>query len=1083
MNANESILKTALNYQFPVVAIGTAAKEIDVLKNVISDFPANSGMAYIIFENLSSSQSPNLAEMLLENAKMPVIEIVHDINIQPNNIYIIPENNVLILENGLLQLKPTIRSSKVNNCLDTFFESVGHAYQSYAIGLMLTWTPSDGSTGLKKLKEAGGSTIALVTKGGFIQNSITSEYIDHFVSANDIGDKLLQIHESKLVTHSYEDKDNTADEQKLFEEIISILLQKTGTNFQHYKHTTLRRRIAKRMVVTKQETTEKYLNLLKNNSKEQDFLFDDILIPVTYFFRDQQAFDNLCENTFPSLIESLTIPVLRIWSAGCSTGEEAYSIAICIHDYLEKMNKPEIKVQIIASDLSEKCISKARAGVYTQQDVKNISENRLKKYFTKRDNSFHVNKVIRDMCVFAVHDLTKDVPFAKIDFISCRNVLIYFDTELQNQVLASFHYALRDKGILFLGKSEWAQHVPHLFTAIENNDKIYSRKTIFPLDRKEIFRSDFSTNHITKKVLESIPNEKDYRKIASDILLEQFSPAAVIINEELEIVHFHGDTSPFLQPASGKPSFNILNMVRNELEFELRNYILKARNEKKNFSGEFTVVKKQPFLTSFEVIYLPNHTELLLIIFCKKANDLKIEQTAGFNPEHTQRLEKELTQLRGDFKKVTEEQQIYFEELQTSNEELLSSTEELQMMNYQLESATIELRSNNEELSCINDELKDRREELASMRNFYESIVKTIREPLIIIDKNFTIKSANPSFYAYFKTTEEQTEGLSILEIGNSHWNVPAFKESILKKTGQKDVVENFKMQFDFDSIGKKTILINASPIVNSNPNGMILIALEDITDLEQSHESLKMKNSELQVYNKQLESFTAAASESLLEPIRKIYMFGKKVLDGEKTLTETGKHNLNRLLSSAVNMNQLIEDVIDYSKINFGQKEFKKTDLNLLLRKTINDIKTVKKEQKAVLNIAPLPTLRIIPLQMQQLFAHLISNSIKYAKQTTAPEITIGVENVSAEEIIDFGANPEINYIKLFVSDNGIGFSKNFETLIFNPFYKLHSNDEQYGSGLGLTFVQKIVYNHKGFIKVSSEPNKGTIVYIYLPS
>ncbi|MBW1656106.1 CheR family methyltransferase [Flavobacterium quisquiliarum] len=1082
MNTNESILKTALNYQFPVVAIGTAAKEIDLLKNIISDFPADTGMAYIIFEDLSSSQSSNLAEILLLNSKMPVIEIVHDINIKPNNIYIVPENNLLVLENGLLQLKPTIRSSKVNNCLDTFFESIGHAYQSYSVGLMLTWTPSDGSTGLKKLKEAGGSTIAVLTKGGFTQNAVTSEYIDYFVSAADVGEKLLQIHESKLVTHSYEDKENTADEQELFEEIISILLQKTGTDFQHYKHTTLRRRIAKRMVVTKQETTEKYLSLLKTNSNEQDFLFNDILIPVTYFFRDQQAFDNLCENTFPSLIENLTIPVLRIWSSGCSTGEEAYSIAICIHDYLEKINRLEVKVQIIASDLSEKCISKARAGIYTQQDVKNISENRLEKYFTKRNNSFHVNKVIRDMCVFAVHDLTKDAPFAKIDFISCRNVLIYFDNDLQNQVLATFHYALRDKGILFLGKSEWAHHVPHLFTAIDKTDKIYTRKTVLQLDRNQVFRSDFITNPFTKEIQENFPNEKDYRKIASDILLEQFSPAAVIINEELEIVHFHGDTSPFLQPASGKPSFNILNMVRNEVEFELRNYILKARNEKKNFSGEFTEVKKQPFLTSFEVIYLPNHTELLLIIFCKRTNDRKNEQIGNLNPEHTSQIEKELTQLRGDFKKVTEEQQIYFEELQTSNEELLSSTEELQIMNYQLESSTIELQSNNQELSCINDELKDRREELATMRNFYESIVKTIREPLIIIDKNFTIKSANPSFYAYFKTTEEQIEGLSILEIGNSHWNIPAFKESVLKKTSQKDLVENFKIQFDFDGIGKKTILINASPIVNSNPDGMILLALEDITDLEQSHESLKMKNSELKAYNKQLESFTAAASESLLEPIRKMYMFGKKVLDGEKALTENGRHNLSRLLSSAVNMNKLIEDVIDYSKINFVQKEFKKTDLNLLLKKTINDIKTVKSEQKAVINITTLPTLRIIPLQLQQLFTHLISNSIKYAKQTTVPEITIGVENVSAEEIIDFGANPGINYIKLFVSDNGIGFSKNFETLIFDPFYKLQ-NDNQYGSGLGLTLVQKIVYNHKGFIKISSEPNKGTIVYIYLPS
>ncbi|MCP2025273.1 two-component system CheB/CheR fusion protein [Flavobacterium sp. HSC-32F16] len=1084
MNTNEILTETNSKTQFPVVAIATAANEIDVLKNMLSDLPPDSGMAYLIFQDLSLNQSDNLAEAISANSKIPVIEIIQQIDIKPNNIYIIPENNFLILENGILKLKSRNRSSKVNNCLDIYFEAVGQTFQSYAVGLMLTWTSFDGSAGLKKLKENGGSTIAVVSKNGFIQNAVTSEYIDYFVSPGDITEKLVQIHESKLATHSYEEKENTAAEKKLFDEIISILFQKTGTNFQHYKDTTLRRRIAKRMVVTKQETTEMYLKFLKNNTIEQDLLFNDILIPVTYFFRDQKAFDNLCGNTFPSLIDSLKTDVIRVWCAGCSTGEEAYSIAICIHDYLEETNRTNIKVQIIASDLSQKCIANARAGNYTAQDVKNISETRLEKYFTKRDNSFHVNKIIRDMCVFAVHDLTKDTPFAKIDFISCRNVLIYFDTELQNQVLSSFHYALRDQGILFLGKSEWAQNVPHLFTAIDQTDKIYTRKTFLQLHQKEIYTTTNTVKHITKGIEQSIPDEKDYRKIASDILLEQFSPAAVIINEDLEIIHFHGDTSPFLQPASGKPSFNILNMVRDELEFELRNYILKARNEKKNYSGEFTEVKKQPFLTSFEVIYLPNHTELLLIIFCKKNNiPAKNEQIGASNPDHTQQIEKELTQLRGDFKRVTEEQQLYFEELQTSNEELLSSTEELQIINYQLESLTIELLSNNEELSCINDELKDRREELALMRNFYESIVKTIREPLLIIDKNFIIKSANPSFYNYFKTTEEKTEGLSVLEIGNSHWNVPAFKESILKKTSRNEIVENFKIQFDFDVIGKKTILINASPIVNSTPNGMILLAIEDSTDLEQSNESLKIKNLELQAYNQQLESFTFAASESLLEPIRKIYMFGKKVLDGEKILTETSRHNLSRLLSSAVNMNQLIEDVIDYSKINFGRKDLKKTDLNILLKKIINDLKTPKTGQKPLIKINALPTLYIIPSQMHQLFTHLISNSIKYAKQTAAPEITIGIENVSAEELIDFGADPSINYVKLFVSDNGIGFSKNFETLIFNPFYKLHSNDQQYGSGLGLTLVQKIVYNHKGFIKVSSEPSKGTIVFIYLPA
>lgn len=1086
MKTNEVTSEKNIQHNFPVVAVGTAAKEIDLLKNVLSHFPADSGMAYIIFEDLSSPQSENLAATLSADSKMPIVEIIHDINIQPDTIYLIPENNLLAAENGTLQLKYANRSSKTSNCFDIFFQAIGETYQKYSVGVMLAWTPFDGSKGLKKLKEAGGATLAAVSKGGFVQNETTTAYIDHFVCPHEVTGKLRDIHKSKILTHSYEEKEAIPDEQELFEQIASILLQKTGTDFQHYKHTTLRRRIAKRMVATKQETIERYLNVLKNNEAEQDLLFNDLLIPVTYFFRDQEAFDNLCKNTFPSLIDNIASGTIRIWCAGCSTGEEAYSIAICIHDYLETVDKTAVKVQIIASDLSKKCISKARAGIYSLQDVKNISDARLEKYFNKKDNSFHVSKAIRDMCIFAVHDMTKDAPFSKIDFISCRNVLIYFDADLQNAVLSSFHYSLRDNGILFLGKSEWAHHVPHLFTAIDKTDKIYSRKKVPQLQPKEKFHSEYPANTGIKQHIQTDSNEKDYKKIASDILLEQFSPAAVVINEDLEIVYFHGDTSPFLQPAPGKPSFNILNMVRDELKFELRNYILKARNAKRNFSGEYTAAKNQSFMTSFEIIYLPNHPELLLIIFCRKMNNPdNTERTQGIDPDYTKQIEKELTQLRGDFKEVTEEQQIYFEELQTANEELLSSTEELQIINYQLEASAIELRSNNAELSCINDELKEHREELASMRNFYESIVKTIREPLIIIDKNYIVKSANPAFYDYFKTQEEDTEGFSILEIGKSHWNIPSFKESILKKTTQNEIVKSLKLQFDFDVIGKKTILINASPIVNSAPAGMILIALEDITELEKSNESLKIKNAELHAYNKQLESFTSAASESLLEPIRKIYMFGKKVLDSEKTLSETGKYNLNRLLSSANNMNQLIVDVIEYSKINFNRKDkdFKKTDLNAVLKKTVNNLKTAINEKKPIIHLGPLPTLHVIPLQMQQLFSHLINNSIKYAKEGSVSEITVGAENAAPEEIIGFGANPEVNYVKLSVSDNGIGFNKDFEALIFNPFYKLQSNEAQYGSGLGLTLVQKIVYNHKGYIKVWSEPNKGTIVSIYLPS
>ncbi|PBJ10174.1 CheR family methyltransferase [Flavobacterium sp. ACN6] len=1077
MNKPKEIEDKITSPLFPVVGIGVTAAEIEILKKIIFEIPAVSGMSYLIIENLYFPQSEKLAEQLTAFSKIPVVEIINEIELHPDHIYIVPENNFLVLENGILKLKPRTRSSRVNNCLDVFFESLATVYSTYALGVILSSNPLDGAAGLKKLKEFGGATISVLSNKN--QNNYTAEFIDYYAEPERIVSKLLDIQNSYLITHAYFEGEIDVSEQELFNEIVSIVSVKTGTDFHRYKYQTLRRRIAKRMVNTKQDTIEKYLKLLKDNTKEQDLLFHDFLIPVTYFFRDQSYFDNLAMTAFPSLIENVSNKNIRIWSAGCSTGEEAYSLAICIDEYLNKTNNNDIKIQIFASDLSEKNIAKARTGVYTLQDLKNISEERIEQYFTKKDSGYHVNKNIRDKCVFAIHDLTKDAPFAKIDFVSCRNVLIYFDPNLQNQIFESFHYALRNKGILFLGKAESANNVQNLFTLLEKQEKIYIRKDA--AIKHKIFHPDFNIAASKIKNIPSITNnEIDYRKIATDILLEQYSPAAVIINEDLEIVHFHGDTSPFLQPPPGKPSFNILNMVNDEIGFELRNAVLKARNEKKNFSGESIAVKKLSFITSFEVIFLPSNIELLLIIFCKK-NILPPEQNnSGEN--RTEELERELLQLRGDFKRVTEEQQIYFEELQTTNEELLSSTDELQLINEELETSAEELQSNNKELSCINDELQDGRDELASMRNFYESIVNTIREPLIIIDKNYIVKNANPSFYKYFKTQQEKTEGFSIFEIADAQWNIPQFKETVLKKLAQNNIVENFKIEFRTPTGEQHILILNASPILNSIPEGMILIALEDVTELEHSDESLKSKNMELLGYSRQLESFTDAASNNLLEPIRKIYMFGKKILDNEANLTESGRHNAKRLLSAAVNMNQLIEDLIDYSKINFSKKEFKKTDLNIVLKKTLSDLKTAISAYKAVIINDPLPTLRVIAPQMQLLFTHLISNAIKYTKQGTTPEIKISIDYPSTEAMADLGADPEINYIKIYVSDNGIGFNKDFEKLIFTPFYKLDSNDLQYGSGLGLTLVEKITANHKGFIKVSSQPSIGTTVNIFLP-
>lgn len=1064
---------------FPVVGIAAEASDIDALKQILSDIAPNSGMAFLVMENLESRQHADLTRQLADCAKMPVSEIVNAVAPKPDHIYVIPEKNFLILENGILKLKPAIRGSRTDNCLDIFYNALAQKYESYAIGLLVCWSHIDGAAGLKNIREQGGASVSAVTKSGFELNKANAEFIDYFTAPQQTAAKLLEIRESYLSNRAYEEKEASTEQDEFLKQIIDLVAARSGANFHHYKEQTIRRRIAKRMVITRQESPESYLNLLKSKTTEQDLLFNDILIPVTYFFRDQLFFDNLPKVVFPSLVESLTGKELRIWSAGCSTGEEAYSLAISIAEYLEQINNSEIIIKIFASDLSEKCIEKARLGIYTHQDLKNISEERLAKYFTKKESGYHISKPIRDSCVFAVHDLTKDFPFSKIDFIACRNVLIYFNADLQNKVLSSFHYALRDQGFLFLGKSESAARVEKLFTAVERQGKIYRR-------RKADFRLNseiqgYTAEKSISKIESPANTAANYKKIATDMLLEQYSPAAVVINEDFEIVHFHGDTSAFLQPSAGEPSFNIMNMVSHEIRFSLKNAILKARNDKRNCIGGPITIKNQTFSISFEAVYVPSNIELLLIIFHRKPISAEKAEQNDTTSEQKE-MEIQLFQLQNDFKYLTEEQQVYFEELRTSNEELLHRTEELQYLNEELQTSIEELHSNNEELSCTNDELQNHRKQLHAMRNFYESIVKTIREPLLIIDRNFIIHSANPSFYSYFTTREELIEGMSIFEIGNAPWNTAEFQEVVLQKISRDQTVANARIQFSENPSEKKVMIINAAPIADSIPEGLILIALEDITDLEKSIADLQLKNSELLKRSTQLESFTAAAGEQLLEPIRKIYMFGKKIIDQEPELSASSKHNARRLLHSAINTNQLIEDLVTYSKLNFAEKKFKNADLNLIIKKALNDLKKVIAAHKAVITAEPLPPMKIIASQFHMLFVNVISNAIKFARQDTAPHIKIGMHYPNQEVLDIFGADPKTDYIILSISDNGIGFTKDFENRVFDPFFRLQSNDQQYGSGLGLALVQTIISNHNGFVRASSEPGKGTTLYLALP-
>lgn len=1087
---NESKNKKTIAAKFPVVGIGASAGGLDALKKIIAAIPGDSGMAYMILQHLSPDYTSNLSEILSKHSSIPVSDIIHDINLVPNHIYIIPENNNVIAINGVLKLKFRTRNEKRNNIIDIFFESLAQSQKTFAIGVILSGNALDGTTGLKKIKECGGVTIAQDPRTakykGMLQTAINADAVDYVAFPENIPSQLLDIQRSYHHNQAHSEEERIAQkEDEIFLKIINIIYLRTGNDFRHYKHSTLRRRIARRMVITQKDSALDYFNFLRNNKEEQDSLFNDLLISVTYFFRDQDFFDNLAHTAFPLLLKNHTGNSLRIWVAGCSTGEEAYSLAICLHEYLLQNNQ-NIKVQIFASDISEACIMKARAGIYTYQDIQMVSDLRIRNYFTKIDSNYHIGKIPREMCVFATHNMITDTPFAKIDLISCRNVLIYFNPALQNKVLKSFHFSLKEKGLLFLGKSETTNNAKSLFEAIKKNEKIYIRRASSSRSSKENSTAlPISVAAESDMPLLKFDTQYDFRKNAFEILSSQFAPAGVEINKSLDILHFHGDNSPYLNFSPGKADLNILKLVHQEISYELQNAIIKAKKEKIAVHKNDLWVKQLPYLISFHVSMIDKQTENLMVLFYKKTfseiNSHIKDQKTDFQCQQVENLEKELLRMREDDQRKSTEIQSAFEALQKKNEELFNSSEELQLLNEELESSAEELQCNIEELMCVNDELLDRQQQLISMRNYSESIIKTIREPLIVVDEHFNVKSANASFYNYFHCSREEIEGHSFFEIGNGQWNITELKDTLSKVIDEKRVIENFRVDILTEDMGKKSVLLNARSILNAKPQ-MILIVLEDITHVLKTNAILSSKNAELQSHNRQLEVFSSTASHNMQEPLRKIQMFCRKFLEDEKNLSQEGERTLQRVLSLTSHMSELVNSLINYYSINFMPREFKKTDLNLILKKILNEFKDEINKKNIKVEASKLPHLSVIPEQIRQLLKNLLSNSINYAKDDANTEIRIDNVQPSEDELNQIGLDHGKKYVKIVFIDNGSGFDQNYKDRVFDPFYRLHNSDKYRGSGLGLTSVKKIVENHSGVIKISSQSNVGTQIFLYLP-
>lgn len=860
-----TLLERSAN-EFPVVGIGASAGGLDAFKKLLKAIPEDSGMAYVLVQHLDPSHESMLQELLQKVTNIPVLEIADDMVVQPDHIYVLPSNKMMVANDGVLLLAPRPANNKKgrNLPIDLFFASLAEVHQSHAIGIVLSGTATDGTLGLKAIKDHGGITfaqdIASATYEGMPHSAIQAGVVDFILSPEKIPQKLLEV---TRIINGAGAQDLPIKDEEVFKQLLSLIRIRKGTDFTYYKQTTIRRRILRRMAINKNEALAAYLQYARDNKTELDTLYQDLLIPVTAFFRDPKTFANLCETVFPEIVkDKLPDEPIRVWVAGCSTGEEAYSIAICLKEFIG-YTKPESaeKIQIFATDISEPAIAKARAGLYTKNDTEGLTQQRLNEFFTKRNGGYVVNKSIRDMCVFAVHNFLKDPPFGKLDLISCRNVLIYMEPYLQKKALTTFHYSLNQKGFLLLGRSETTSGVPDLFiTSVlkeGKSDKLFSRKDVpgkfmhVASQRSEQHFSHSNTSAGNENV------RTDFQKTADDIMLRKYTPAGVVVNEAMDIVHFRGKTENYLQQSPGKPSHNLLRMAKDGLAFELRNILHKAKKQETPVIKENIPVDMNGVLRyiGIEALLLPGTIEPhYLVLFhenvSRQASGVSGETATTKSSrltthdsrltERIEQLERELAQSREDMRSITEDQESANEELQSANEELLSSSEELQSLNEELETGKEELQSTNEEMMVVNQEMINLNEQVTASRDYAQAIIANMHEPLLVLDKNLRIKTGNNAFYRTFRVNEKETEDVLIYDLGNKQWDIPELRMLLEKILPEKSVFNDFEVTHTFSTIGERIMLLNAREVINKHSSEkLILLSIEDITARKKAQEVL----------------------------------------------------------------------------------------------------------------------------------------------------------------------------------------------------------------------------------------------------
>jgi two-component system CheB/CheR fusion protein len=1014
-----------------IVGIGASAGGLEAFTQLLRRLPADTGMAFVLVQHLDPNRESALTDLLSRVTSLPVREVTKDLPVEPNHIYVIPPNSNLSIANSVLKLQPRQLTAGAHRSIDFFFESLAQDQRERAIGVILSGTATDGTLGLEAIKAEGGITFAQDDTAQYAsmpRSAVSAGCVDFVLDPEDIAKELIRIAKHPYVA-GHHDPESLPEADRAFatahendgtplpsgghgiprtrsrqsraegeaehgnagdngfKKILLLLRNHCGVDFSLYKSATIQRRVTRRMVLNRHDTLSEYASFLKGNAKELDALYSDVLISVTSFFRNPEAFDILKRKIFPKLLQQRGDDPCRVWVLGCSTGQEAYSIAMTFVETAEKAPRMR-KLQVFATDLNDALLEKARHGLYAKSLAQDVSPERLRRFFVEEEGGYRINKALREMVVFARQNLMSDPPFSRMDLVSCRNLMIYLETGLQKKLIPTFHYALKPDGFLFLGTSESVGSFTDLFEPADRKHKIYSRKAAptpsFHLPvRKELAerRSPGQPRQGGPRPAErgqagpeGFRSELNSQREADRITVNKYAPPGVLVNADLQVLQFRGPTSAYLEPPTGKASFDVLKMAREGLMLPLHAAIKRAKKENKPTRKENVRIRENgdTRMVNVEVIPLKSLKERSFLILFDDAEKGRAfpgiasrEQPRGVTrtlrpvgkKEESRRIaamERDLSETRDYLQSIQEQHEATNEELQASNEEIQSANEELQSVNEELETSKEELESANEELNTVNEEMANRNVELnrlnsdltnlqtstrlaivlfgrdltirrfspqaekqfnliatdigrpigevqhnldltdletfiaeviASIRErecevrdkdgrwyslrvrpyltidnkvdgavlvlvdidalkrteleiikaseYSDAIIRTVPEPLVILDSGLRVQSANEAFYDTFKLSPVETERRSLLDLDHGTWKIPELQQLLKGIIPSNSFFDDLQVTLEFERIGRRTMLLNARPLHQTDDKiKLILLGIRDVTEL-----------------------------------------------------------------------------------------------------------------------------------------------------------------------------------------------------------------------------------------------------------